>query len=385
MRPALRLATLLLLATTLGEDARGAGPAFSVAAVLTDEEALDRPHDVELHGDLAFVPGKGGSIAAIDVSRRDRPEVVWHRRDPRALFDAETVLPLGDYLLLGTNDLISLDVRNPRSPRFAATVSDPARIRRINGLVRWGDRVFAACKHGWVVAFDVSRPELPSLAGSLNTRENGGLVSPHDLDRFGDYLVVVDPAGFGRRDVPGQVGLYRVADPSTHGPIPADAWELVGLVQSEELVGANRLQVRGSHAFVGASRSGAPGHTVVVALADPARPVQVAAIPFSDTRGLNGLAIAGDVLFLAGGRTVEAIDVSHPIKPAKLASYECPEAFRAGRDSAHDLVYRDGYLYVTGQNDQSFCVLRLESPRVRELAERKGAGIPAVGRGGASR
>jgi len=370
MHQTLRLATLLL-AITAGEVARGDGPAFSVAAVLTDEEALDRPHDVELQGELAFVPGKGGSIAVIDVSRPDRPEIVWHQRDARALFDAETVLPLDDYLLLGTDDLISIDVRDPRSPRFAGRASDPARIRRINGMIKWGDHVFAACKHGWVGAFDVSRPESPSLVGALNTRENGGLGSPHDLDRFGDYLVVVDPAGFGQRELPGQVGLYRVADPSTHKLFPVDAWELVGLVQSEELVGANRVQVQGAYAFVGASRSGAPGHTVVVALSDPARPVQVAALGFSDGRGPNGLVIAGDVLFLAGGRTVEAIDVSDPTKPAKLASYHCPEAFPAGRDSAHDLVYRDGYLYVTGQNDHSFCILRVEALPIRKLAEQK--------------
>jgi len=371
MRRTLRLATLLLITITPGEVARGDGPAFSVAAVLTDENALNRPHDVELQGELAFVPGKGGSIAVIDVSRPDNPKIVWYRRDPRALFEAETVLPLDDYLLLGTDDLASLDVRDLRAPRFVGRASDPPRIRRINGMVKWGDHVFAACKHGWVGAFDVSQPESPSLVGALNTREHGGLDSPHDLDRFGDCLVVVDPAGFGRRELPGQVGLYRVADPNTHEPIPADAWELVGLVESEELVGANRVQVRGAYAFVGASRSDAPGHAVVVALADPARPVQVASLPFSDGRGPNGLVIAGDVLFLAGGQTVEAVDISHPTKPAKLASYQCPEAFGAGRDSAHDLVYRDGHLYVTGQNDHSFCVLRVEGHSIRKLADEK--------------
>jgi hypothetical protein len=82
------------------------------------------------------------------------------------------------------------------------------------------------------------------------------------------------------------------------------------------------------------------------------------------------LTIAGDVLFLAGGQTVEAIDIRNPARPVKLASFKCLEAFPAGRDSAHDLVYRDGYLYVTGQNDNCLCILRVDSPLIRELAQR---------------
>jgi hypothetical protein len=221
-----------------------------------------------------------------------------------------------------------------------------------------------------VVAFDVSRPELPNLAGAIDTRENGGLGSPHDLDRFGDYLVVVDPAGFGRRGLPGKVGIYRVADTATHELIPVEAWKLVGALENHDLVGANRVQVKGSYAFVGGSRGDRSSNAVVVDISEPTRPVQVAVLRFSDNRGPNGLTIAGDVLFLAGGQTVEAIDVSEPTRPVKLASYRCPEAVAAGRHSSYDLVYRAGYLYVTGQNDHRFGVLRVESELIRELAAR---------------
>ena len=349
----------------------GDDKAFSGAAVLFHEQALDRPHDVELQGNLAFVPGKGGSIAIIDVGDPSDPKILWHRHDAQGLDDAETVLPLGDYLLLGTNDLISIDIRDPRAPRFLKTVSDRSRVSRINGMVRRGDRVFAASKDGWIDLFDVSDPASPRLVGALNTRENGKLGWPHDLDRFGDYLVVVDPAGFGRRGLPGKVGIYRVADPDTHEPIPVEAWKLAGLLENHDLVGANRVQVKGTHAFVGGSRSDRPSNAVVVDISDPDRPVQVAALRFSDTRGPNGLTVAGDVLFLAGGQTVEAIDVSEPTRPVSLAAYRCLEAFAAGRDSAHDLVYRDGYLHVTGQNDHSFGILRVESRAIRQLADRK--------------
>lgn len=346
----------------------GSEDAFSVAAVLVDDHALARPHDVELQGDLAFVAGKGGSIALIDIADPGRPKILWHRLDAVGLVDAETVLPLAGYLLLGTNDLISIDVADPRAPRFLTTVSDRARVSRINGMVKRGDHVLAASKDGWIDVFDVSSPASPRLVGALNTRENGKLGSPHDIDRFGDYVVVVDPAGFGSRGLPGKVGVYRVADADTGELMPVEAWKLVGVLENDDLVGANRVQVAGDHAFIAGSRKDRPANAVVVDLSDPSRPAQVAALPFSDTRGPNGLTLAGNVLFLAGGQTVEAIDVSKPERPVKLASYQCLEAFAAGRDSAHDLVYRAGYLYVTGQNDNSLCILRVTRPRIRDLA-----------------
>jgi len=315
------------------------------------------------------VPGKGGSIAIIDVADPTKPHILWHRQEQRQLHNAETVLPLGHYLLLGTNDLVSIDISNPLAPRFCKTVSDRTRISRINGMAKRGDYVFAASKDGWIDVFDVSDPGSPILVGARNTRSSGELGWPHDIDVFGDYIVVVDPAGFGRRDLPGKVGIYRIAHPVTGELVPVTGWEQVGALANYDLAGANRVQVAGTYAFVAGSQPDKPGKAVVVDISDPARPAQVAALSFSNARGPNGLTIAGSVLFLAGGQTIEAVEITEPTRPVKLASYNCLQAFPAGRDSAHDLLYRDGYLYVTGQNDNCFCILRVNSPRIRELAK----------------
>ncbi len=95
-----------------------------------------------------------------------------------------------------------------------------------------------------------------------------------------------------------------------------------------------------------------------------------------DGWGPNGLTVVGQVVFLAGGQSVEAIDVSRPEKPVKLASQrfatELKNAnprYAGGGDSGHDLVYRDGYLYVTGQNDHCLLILRVESKQIRDLAD----------------
>ncbi len=88
---------------------------FSVVSILKHKEALGRSHDVELSGDLAFVPGKDGSIAIIDIARPQEPEILWHKE---GLGDSETVLLYGNHLLLGTNDFYSVDISDPIKPVF---------------------------------------------------------------------------------------------------------------------------------------------------------------------------------------------------------------------------------------------------------------------------
>lgn len=352
-------------------------PAFSVASVLVDGDAFDRPHDVELLGDLAFVPGKGGSLAIVDVAHPEAPKVLWHHHDGKELDDAETVLVGKERLYLGTHDFHSIDLANPRAPVFQGKVSDRKRITRINGMVRRGDTIFAASKHGWLDAFDVRSPAQPELAGAVNLREQNGIGFPHDIDLYREYVVVPDPSGFDPKKHPGKLALIRVFDTVSGDPLPEARWEVAGVVASTELAGANRVQVCGQYAFVGASTRAQGGRLVVVDLSDPGSPRQLAVLPFapSDGYGPNGLTVAGSVVFLAGGYSVEAIDVRNPKRPVKLASQGFPNVLKnanprypGGGDSGHDLVYRDGYLYVTGQNDRCLLILCVESERIRGLA-----------------
>lgn len=354
-------------------DGRGA---FSVEAVLRHDEALRGAHDVELAGDLAFVPGKGGSLAIIDVRNAKKPGLTWFRRDPEGMRDAETVLPVGSRLLLGTLDFYSIDVSEPDSPRFSpkVPVGGP-----INGMVKRGDHVLAASKNGFLHAFDVGDLDAPRLVGSLNVREKFAFGAPHDIDVFGDHIVVAMPNGFGR-EPKGTVAVFRVADPQSHKLLPVGQWQLAGVANDERLVGANRVQVVGSFAYVGGSyaprarrkrREGVSAALGVVDVSRPAEPRVVASVPFSDPRGPNGLTVAGKVVFLAGGLTVEAVDISDPHRPRTLAAQAFPLASPRARppDSLHDLVYRDGYLYVSGQTDHSFLVLKVTDRRILALAE----------------
>jgi len=355
-------------------------PPFTVVGVVVDDEALAGAHDVELQGRYAFVPGKGGSLAVIDVAEPTQPKIVWSRRDPKTFTDAETVLPAGDHLFLGTQDFFSLDIRNPTQPQILQRLVDRPRIDRINGFVRIRDYVFAANKSGWIDAFDVSQPARPVLADALHVAARDGMGDPHDIDRLGDLLVIVDPDGFGRRDVPGRIGIYRVFDSQSGKLLPSAAWQLVGKCEHRSLVGGNRVRTIGNYAFVAASISPeAAGRDKkypcisIIDLTKPEEPQFMTAYDFPSERGPNGMAVAGNAVFACGGRLIMALDATNPrAERLHQVYFPCREVFQdkaVAKDDGHDLVYRDGYLYVSGQTTNSFGIVRVDDPTIRKAAD----------------
>ena len=181
---------------------------LTLVGLLHDDRALSRPHDVELQGDIAYVPGKGGSLAIIDVSDPAQPRLLSSMVDPVGLEDAETILPMGDILLLGTRDFLAIDVSDPRRPVIKKRISDRPRIDRINGIALRGSFAFTANKSGYVTVFDVSDPAEPKLHDVLDAKTHGALQSPHDIAVTGYRIVVVNASHTG----PTHVQMYRVAD-----------------------------------------------------------------------------------------------------------------------------------------------------------------------------
>ncbi|HET7771116.1 MAG TPA: hypothetical protein VFN74_20260, partial [Chloroflexota bacterium] len=241
--------------------------------------------------------------------------------DPRAarvlstldewLGDAETVLPMGRICLLGTNELLSLDIGDPRHPRIVARIADP-RMHAINGFALWRHYLFSANKGGHVVVFDVRDPANPVLHDALDVSARAGQHRPHDVAVYGNRIVVVDGCGFLSK----HVTVYRVADEGSETLLPADEWEVEGQLSDDpNLAGCNRVEVAGPYAFVGCNR---PHTFAVVDLSNPKRLEQVVNIPTADGHP-DGLTIAGNVLFVGAGQTVEAIDISNPRAPRSVA------------------------------------------------------------------
>ena len=355
---------------------------FSLVGLLRHDEALNRAHDVELQGAIAYVPGKGGSLAIIDVSDLTKPRLLSSLVGIEGLEDAETVLPMGDVLLLGTRDFLALDVSDPAAPKIVKRISDRPRIDRINGMALRGDHVFTANKSGYVTVFDVSHPSDPVLTSVLDAKEHGNLRSPHDIAVFGDHILVVSAGN--SNDLWSQhtnLAVYRVADPGTHELLPAEKWTVEGVVEDDgrlrdSLSGANRVAITHDHRYaaVGAFVHSRVG---IIDVKNPRKLQQIANMPVGDI-GAVGMTISGKALFVAGGECVEAIDITDPANPVSIAQYRGGRLFPTRRlilngipkyDNAHDLVYRDGYLYVTAQNDNQFGILKINDRRVLELSK----------------
>jgi hypothetical protein len=336
----------------------GPDAGVEVAAALHDDRAFGRPHDVLLQDNLAFVPGKDGTMTIVDVGDPGAARVLSTLDE--GLIEAETVLPMGPICLLGTHELISLDVRDPRRPQIAARIGDP-RIHAINGFALWGHYLFSANKGGHVVVFDVRDPARPVLHDALDLNARAGQQRPHDVAVYGNRIVVVDGCGF----LSSHVTVYRFADEGAETPLPAAEWEVEGQIRDDpQLIGCNRVEIAGHYAFVGCNRP----HTLgVIDLSDPKHLTQVVNVPTADGHP-DGLTIAGRVLFVGAGQTVEAIDISEPRRPRSIAWWRPLDVFSKGRDNAHDLVYRDGFVYVTAQNDNTFGILRVTNPGVLRLA-----------------
>ncbi|MCI0540313.1 MAG: hypothetical protein L0Z50_34350 [Verrucomicrobiales bacterium] len=340
---------------------------LTLAAVLRDETALAGAHDIEVRDGIAYVAGKGGSLAIVDVKQPAAPKLLWSVRDKEKYEDAETVLPLGkERLLVGTRDVLLFDVARPAQPKLLAKIGERPRVDTINGFARLGDAAFAANKEGYIFAVDVSAPDMIKLLGSRETKASGELGSPHDAAFCGDLLTVVSPEGFGRQSRPGRLAVYRVADGKTRQALPPEQWTLVGKLEHPRLAGANRVRTRGTFAYVGSSLTqnlgradGLRGNVSVIDLTDPARPKLRGSVDFPDMRGPNGLEVAGTVVFAAGGKTVQAVDVSNPDAPKELARFTSAEVFSGGADDAHDLVFHDGHLFITAQTTHALVFLKV--------------------------
>lgn len=360
-------------------------PALTLAAVLRDETALAGAHDIEIRNGIACVAGKGftkrnlpasgvfpyeagkgGSLAIVDVKQPTAPKLLWSASTPLAYEDAETVLPLGnDRLLVGTRDLFVFDVSDPAKPKQLGAIKDRPTVDTINGFARLGDTVFAANKLGHIFAVDVSVPGTMKLLGARETRASGELTSPHDAALSGDLLVIVSPEGFGGKSRPGRLAVYRVADDSNK-LLPPERWTRVGKLEHPRLAGANRVMTRGAFAYVGSSLAqntgradGLRSNVSVIDLTDPAQPKLRGSVDFPDAAGPNGLEVAGNVVFAAGGKTVQAIDVSDPDAPRELSRFTSAKVFSGGQDDAHDLVFHGGHLFVTAQTSHALVVLKV--------------------------
>jgi hypothetical protein len=312
---------------------------------------LAGPHDVEVVGNCAYVAGKWGAFSTIDVSDPSSPHIVGSIAAD--VDNAQTILPLNEnVLLLGTDDLLAIDVTDSSNPTVLDRLHDP-RIQRINGMVRRDSIVFAANKSHTIDVFDVSDPVRPLLVDVYDTSASG-IVSPHDVALMGDSLITVDQ----KKNADEKVQIYKVWG---DGPIACKDWEVLDTLFSDKLNGANRVVVQDAIAYV----AGNSGDSVCAIEVNEQGKMHLQGIETTHDVQPCGIELGDDDLFVGAAEHVERFDLSDPIRPR---SVDWLSVFDSGRPrhpkqrglgDAHDLVYRDGLLYVTGQNDDSLAIIEI--------------------------
>lgn len=319
---------------------------MKLLSVLYDPR-LKGPHDIELVGDTAFIAGKWGAFSAVDVADPANPRVISVLDDQ--VDNAQTILPIGDQCLLGTNDLLSIDVSDRANFDVTARLSDP-RINRINGMVRRDHIVYAANKSHQIDVFDVTDPTRPVLIDAYDSMQSG-IQSPHDVALLGDHLITVDQ----KRDAELKIQVYRVWDGE---PRSCRDWEVTSTIADPRLNGANRIAVADPFIYV-ACNSG--DSLCAVGLQDGKGTLHGVV----DTHDLSpcGIELGDGDLFVGAAAHAERFSLVDPANP-KSVDHLCvfdndlplsPKQRTKG--DAHDLVYRDGLLYVTGQNDDSLAIV----------------------------
>jgi hypothetical protein len=313
------------------------------AGSVRDAAAMDEPHDVEYQDGLAYVVGKGGTFAVVDV-RSVKPRVLGYLTE---FENAEVVLPVGNYALVADDiGVHAVDCSAPSDPETLETVTGDGLVRT-NGCARWGGTLFCACKAGDIYAIDIS--ELPSLSviGHYDAATECGLDSPHDVAVLRDHLVVPNQM---HTKTP-QLGAIRVVDTGANELLDPAEWSCSSTVTAPTMDGANRVVARNPYVFVANNY----GHTVTaIDAADLTAMERVGGAEVA-AREPDGLALAGDYLLAGAEDTIEAFDVSDPTDPVSVAVHRFEENI-----NAHDLEVVGDTAYLSGQGTEELHVLHLD-------------------------
>ena len=340
---------------------------IELITVLEHAEAIAGPHDIQLQRNYAFIPGKGargnvkhpGSFAVVNIANPRAPEITGYLS---GFTNAETVLPAGDICFLGGTHFHAIDISEPSNPQIAATLTD-TRINSINGMVRRGDRLIAASKGNHFTVFDISDPRNPTLVGAVKPWGRN-FNSPHDIALLDEaHIVTVNIQAQSGRD---RLQVYRIAKDADSPLLSTKEWELVGSINEDRLKGANRVRVKGEYAIVACNKGFAVG---VVDLRNKQNPVMVAHFPLQFKS--SGMALAGETVIYAltsgKGRIKSGLavyDISSPSAMSLLAQVHFENV-----SPDHDLVYRDGYIYATDQDENTFCIFEVVNPDLRRRME----------------
>jgi|GEM_PF-635516 len=287
---------------------------------LISQVRSDLVESVGLSGDYVCAAGNSG-LGLIDVRNPNAP-LLGRCATPTA---ARQIAAVGSRAHVGRDHGMSvLDISDPRSPLALGQLSLPGYVRAI---VASGHYALVGCDTGLEIV-DVADPANPVLAAHFAAGDAYGLALDGDVlyvADHNDYLRIIDvtnpllPIQTGSvRPGGGPGGLHTVA---VHFP-----WAYVsGCIDSFFVIDVSnpaaahvvgsiggsayyRMAARGDYVFT-------PGF-VVINVADPAHPFEVASLP----EGGGDVALTDDKAYVATGSGISVVDIADPVHPVHLGA-----------------------------------------------------------------
>lgn len=318
---------------------------------ISDSTALDGAHDVEIEGNIAYVAGKNGTFATVDITNPSDPVVL---ASITTFINAQAVRPDGKYCYLGDdNGVHTIDVQNPASPVTANTVTSPS-LSSVNGFAQWGDYLLCATKsNGTIVIVDISEPRSTTLFGEFDTTANGSIESPHDVIVHHGHAIVPNQS----EGASPKLAAYKIVSEKEDRLRSVGNWTLEDTYDNSNLNGANQLATDGRYIYVAANYSNTFG---VIDAADLANMSQVSNVSANGT-GTNVITAAGPYVAVASGDYVDMFDVRDPTD-VSLAAYSHDNGLLL-----HDLAFNGGAIAATAQGTDELHIFRpgqIEAPAV---------------------
>ncbi|MFB0515074.1 MAG: hypothetical protein ACETWG_00535 [Candidatus Neomarinimicrobiota bacterium] len=251
-------------------------------------EPPDRPEDVFIAGDYAYVASRDSSLQIIDISNPASPTLAGSYPLPDMGFE---VFIAGNYAYLASYaaGLRIIDITDPASPTLAGYYDTPG---YSNGVFVAGNYAYIA-DYGRLEIIDISNPAAPALAGS--SRSGRGF----DVFVSGSYAYVAD----------GQSGLRIIDISNPASPTLAGYYDTPG--------NAIGVFVSGSYAYVADYDYGG---LQIIDVSNPASPTLAGSC---DTPGeAVNVFVSGDYAYVADyGQGLQIINVSNPATSALAGSY----------------------------------------------------------------
>ncbi len=289
--------------------------------------------DVGAAGNYAYVAAGQYGLRVVDISDPTRPREVGSET---AVGWAETIAVAGQHAYIGTlpyegSRLQVVNIADPAHPTLVSSLAlEPGVSRDI--VVRDG---IAYIADEWgLQLIDVSNPLTP-VRLSFTDLHTGASGQPATvgIDVKGNMAFIAQSEG----------GLLVVDVSDPRKPTLAATYKSPDILKVVSLVVLGKRVYMGDH-----------GRLQIVDISSATRPKGLGFVPVSGT--IDGMALAGDDLYLAGGATgLEAMEVSAPQTPVTMGNRYLPgstlEVAVAG-----DLVYaasQDGGLFVLERKPSS--------------------------------